>query len=107
MQFTKGVKDKILEIVMSNLQHNGYDVLRKSICKLTEKGYSIETQRPSFNKKTGRMKFLSAPKGGKKLIYILIYGRSRVKYWLVLPRDIAEKVLILNYLPDLNISISE
>lgn len=31
MQFTKGVKDKILEIVMTDLQQNGCDVLHKSM----------------------------------------------------------------------------
>ena len=73
---------------------------------LDERGYSVVHKSAHRNTKTGRHAFGNKPRDPRSVFFCLGQMKwpcdMRVKYWLELPKETAEKVLILGYLPRKN-----
>jgi hypothetical protein len=101
MKFTKAVKEKVWQIVSESivpcpifLEARGYKIVRKS---------------GSYNTKTRRYNFGKQPDGWDSIFFLLGVGRFptdlRIKYYLELPVELAEKILILEHLPDIRLEV--
>ena len=76
---------------------------------LEERGYSVVHKSAHRNTKTGRHAFGNKPRDPRSVFFCLgqmkwpcdmpVKCWRRVKCWLELPKETAEKVLILGYLP--------
>ena len=73
---------------------------------LEERGYSVVHKSAHRNTKTGRHAFGNKPRDPRSVFFCLGQMKwpcdMRVKCWLELPKETAEKVLILGYLPRKN-----
>jgi hypothetical protein len=102
MKFTKAVKEKVWQIVSSGIGEYPVDYLEA-------RGYKIVRKRGSYNTKTRRYNFGKQPDGWDSIFFLLGVGRFptdlRIKYYLELPVDLAEKILILEHLPDIRLEV--
>ena len=102
MRFTKELKEKLLGLVRGVYlsEYNSVDAI--SIW-LRKKGYVVIAQSKRINPRTNRWRFFPFDRDRKNVYLSLqtIGGRKNhgTKYWLEIPRDVAEKILVLEYLP--------
>lgn len=103
MKFTKQIKEKIYKIVDDSFGGSAY-----SVDILENKGYSVVRISGKYNTKTRRFNWGCRPSSSSSIYFILGEARMptnmRIRYWLELPNELAEKVLFLGYLPDLSLS---
>lgn len=71
---------------------------------LEERGYSVVRKSGSYNTKTRRHSFGNKPSDPGSVFFYLgqmkLPTDLRIKYWLELPKETAEKVLVLGCLPE-------
>lgn len=91
MKFTKENKAKIWKIISD------------SVNVLEEKGYTIVHKVGSYNPKTKRHSFGKRPSDSISFVLGTMNWpcNMRARYYLELPKDLAEKILVLEHLPDL------
>lgn len=97
-RLTEKLKKRVWELLSDSIGDNHpVDFLR-------ERGYSLVHKSANRNTKTGRYAFGNKPRGPRSVFFCLGQFKwptdMRVKYWLELPKETAEKVLILGYLPE-------
>jgi hypothetical protein len=99
MKFTAQIKEKIYKIIDDSFGGSEYKV-----DILENKGYSLVKISGRYNTKTRRFSWGKKPSSSSSTYYFIGEARlptnMRIRYWLELPNEFAEKILILGYFPD-------
>jgi hypothetical protein len=107
MKFTKQIKEKIYKIVDDTILEwvQNFPEFGK-VEAIEKKGYTVVRRFATFCHYTKRFNWGCQPISSDSLFFILgeshMHTGIRMRFWVELPNELAEKVLILGYLPDLS-----
>jgi hypothetical protein len=114
MKFTKEIKEKIWKISSACILREKPEWYQMPVGDANSfrldwfenKGFPIIKKQCVYNTKTKRRVWGRKPNSSKSIFFLL--GQAffptdvQIRYWVEIPNEIAEKILILGYVPDLH-----